>query len=54
MPSIARAITTKEADMKEKSKKVEVVEENIMVLDAGITLPESTRCCWGAFGVYMS
>ena len=41
--------------MKEESKELEVTEENILVLDAGITsLDGITRCCWGAFGIFMS
>ena len=42
--------------MKEESNKVEVTEENVLVLDAGmIDLSDGiTRCCWGMLGVFMS
>lgn len=41
--------------MKEESKKVELAEENIVVLDTGmISSDGATRCCWGAFGMFLS
>ena len=41
--------------MKEENEKVEAVEDGIVVLNPGMESPDGiTRCCWGAFGVFMS